>query len=404
MIPSLDSFRSHESGIKRVIEAYYKYLPQFGIELVDDNPDIIATHAGNPDGINCDVAHLHGLYWTADYNAGNAEYATNSHIVDSLRNAKQITVPSNWVAETIRRDMRINPHIIPHGIEWEEWESQEPQGYVLWNKNRSNIDVTNTKDLDWLQRNNQNTWFVSTFGLEGPNSRVLGLLPHNEMKVAIERCSIYLSDTKETFGIGVLEAMAAGKPILGWANGGNLDLVQHGTNGYLAQPGNYDDLQFGLEFCLEYQKVLGENSRELVKQWTWESAIEKLVKVYELACQPAAPASVSVVIPVYNKPVEMVGRAIESALNQTLKPDEIIVVNDGSTKFDYSNFADHYVFLINQSNQGVANARNNGILHTNSKYVCCLDSDDWIEPEFLSTCIEALENDKTITTKLTRTV
>ena len=45
MKPHLKHFRTEESGIKRVIEAYFKYLPQFGITLVNDNEDydIIAS-------------------------------------------------------------------------------------------------------------------------------------------------------------------------------------------------------------------------------------------------------------------------------------------------------------------------------------------------------------------------
>jgi glycosyltransferase involved in cell wall biosynthesis len=38
---------------------------------------------------------------------------------------------------------------------------------------------------------------------------------------------VYLSTAKETFGIGILEALACGVPVLGYAHGGILDLVQH---------------------------------------------------------------------------------------------------------------------------------------------------------------------------------
>jgi len=98
MVPNLGHFRSEESGIKRVVEAYYRHLPAFGVELVDeDQPhDLMVVHAGRDE--YCDVAHNHGLYWSADYQASSWEWAVNGHVVNSLRAAKAITVPSAWVA------------------------------------------------------------------------------------------------------------------------------------------------------------------------------------------------------------------------------------------------------------------------------------------------------------------
>jgi len=81
----------------------------------------------------------------------------------------------------------------------------------------------------------------------------------------------------------VLEAMASGLPVLGFAHGGNLDLVKHGVNGYLAPPNNYEALCNGLNYCLTNAKVLGDNSREMAKAWTWKAACEKLREVYDLA-------------------------------------------------------------------------------------------------------------------------
>ncbi|MHC4709561.1 MAG: glycosyltransferase, partial [Planctomycetota bacterium] len=48
------------------------------------------------------------------------------------------------------------------------------------------------------------------------------------------------------------------------------------------------------------------------------------------------------------------------------------------------------------NNSGVAVARNRGIELTQSKYICCLDSDDWIAPDFLQVCVQALESDRSL--------
>ena len=69
MLPHLSQRGKEESGIIRVIENYFKYLPQFGVGLVNPDVgeyDIKAVHAGMTGG-DCEVALLHGLYWTSDF-------------------------------------------------------------------------------------------------------------------------------------------------------------------------------------------------------------------------------------------------------------------------------------------------------------------------------------------------
>jgi len=286
MLPHLRSFGGDESGIKRVIEHYFNYAKEFDIEYVEQEPyDLAASHAGTMPG--ADVAICHGLYWTADYSADGWEWEMNERVIKVLRLAKEITVPSSWVAETIKREMRVSPHVIGHGVEWDEWQEPcEKYNYILWNKNRIS-DVCTPIPVSILAKKYPHIKFFATFytpnEIVPENVRVSGVIPHSEMRAVIKQAGIYLATTKETFGIGTLEAMASGCAILGFAHGGNLDLVKHGINGYLASPNNYEDLCSGLEYCLANHVVLGKNSRELARQWTWRAACEKLRNVYDLA-------------------------------------------------------------------------------------------------------------------------
>lgn len=291
MIPDISDFESYESGIKRVCQAYNRYGFEHGIEYVRKEStkwDLTAVHAGmmsNFDNAHPLVSHTHGLYWTADYDADKWEFKANANVIASVQHADVVTVPSSWVAETFQRDMHIDPVVVPHGIEWDEWQiPQENEGYVVWNKNRS-MDVCNPEDVKQLAIANPAIEFYTTFAPQKSPSNVfeIGILPHGQMKQVVANSAVYLSTTKETFGIGILEALACGIPVLGYAHGGNLIAVKHLVNGYLAKPGNIHELSYGLEYCLKYRKVLSDNARESAREWTWSKAMKKVAEAYQLA-------------------------------------------------------------------------------------------------------------------------
>lgn len=412
MFPSPQQAKEGRDGVSQVILAYLRHLPELGVEFVPPEAgdyDLIAGHIHQGSDLGGPyVLHNHGLHWTADYgNYGAAQYRLNAMLVEAIRLASQVTVPSAWVAETFQRDMRFTPHVIPHGIDWDDWQHNEPAGdYVLWNKNRA-IGVCDPTPLVRLAQELPKVHFVTTFlprGVPPPgNANVIGTIPHDQMKVLVQSCAVYLATTKETFGIGILEAMASGVPVLGYAHGGVLDLVQHGVNGYLVQPGDTDGLAEGLAYCLNHRATLGANGREMARAWTWRVACEKVYEVYRLA-MVKEPPTVAVVIPVFNQSNEEIERAVQSVVDQSYDHvTEIIVVDDGSeeegrvaTLIHQLSGRDDKIRLIRQSNAGVANARNRGICDVQSKYICCLDPDDWFEPGFLEVCVRALEGDRSL--------
>lgn len=104
---------------------------------------------------------------------------------------------------------------------------------------------------------------------------------------------------------------------------------------------------------------------------------------------------ISVVIPLYNKEREA-GRAIRSALAQTVQPREIVVVDDGSTDRSAAeilrNAADSpLVRLIRQENRGVSAARNRAISEAQGAWVALLDADDRWEPGYLEEIVRLRE-------------
>ncbi len=96
---------------------------------------------------------------------------------------------------------------------------------------------------------------------------------------------------------------------------------------------------------------------------------------------------ISVVIPLYNKRTTIL-RALNSVFDQTYLPEEIIVVNDGSTDGSeqiVANLSHPLVKLINQINEGVSESRNRGIAEAKGDWIAFLDADDEWMPEYLKT-------------------
>jgi glycosyltransferase involved in cell wall biosynthesis len=102
--------------------------------------------------------------------------------------------------------------------------------------------------------------------------------------------------------------------------------------------------------------------------------------------------NVSAVIPTYNR-ATIVLEAIHSLLSQTDPPDEIIIVDDGSTDSTAEELASltDRIRLISQPNRGVSAARNRGICEARYEWIAFLDSDDLWFPRKLQVQKEALQ-------------
>jgi len=384
------------NGVGQVVKAQYALLPQYGVELTGpDNADVIACHIQQGELSRVDVLHSHGLYFAdiehAPYQKWHRD--ANQRIVDAARKAIAITVPSRWVADPFIRDMRITPHIIGHGIDLDDWPTAQHKGYVLWNKNRG-ADVCDPRPAYELAH--RGALVVSTFAPEGTQSpqtlTVIGAQPHEKMRSLVRHAEAYLATTRETFGIGTLEALAAGVPVIGFAHGGTAELIEHEVSGFLVAPGDIDGLLIGLEWVQSHPEAR-QAARERASRYTWQAVMEEYAALYhEVAERRAKPSRVSVVITNYNYG-EYVSEAIESALSQA---DEVIVVDDGSTDDSKAAIArfDARAAVILQHNQGVAAARNTGVVRATGDYVICLDADDRLDPRYVAATRTALDADR----------
>ena len=102
--------------------------------------------------------------------------------------------------------------------------------------------------------------------------------------------------------------------------------------------------------------------------------------------------TVSVIIPTYNR-AGFIAEAVQSALDQTRAPNEIIVIDDGSTD-DTQHVLARFgppVIVIERANGGEAAARNSGLRAATGDAVIFLDSDDLLVPECIERCVQTLE-------------
>ncbi|MCR8660659.1 glycosyltransferase family 2 protein [Paenibacillus endoradicis] len=107
---------------------------------------------------------------------------------------------------------------------------------------------------------------------------------------------------------------------------------------------------------------------------------------------------VSIIIPIYNSETHL-QITLDSVIKQTYKNLQIILVDDGSKDksyqicVDYSEI-DKRIFPFKQENKGASEARNYGLTHIKGDFFMFVDSDDWIEPEMVSSLLSNALNNK----------
>jgi glycosyltransferase involved in cell wall biosynthesis len=104
---------------------------------------------------------------------------------------------------------------------------------------------------------------------------------------------------------------------------------------------------------------------------------------------------VSFIVPTYNR-AHVIGRSIKSALDQTYRDFELLVVDDGSTDETFSALAPflklpNVRYLRHEKNKGSQAARNTGIKNARGHYIAFLDSDDTWIPKKTELQLDALE-------------
>lgn len=414
--PRFEGEDKGDGGVRRVVDMQRRMLTsKTGVTVVDDpgDADVLASHITISDALlrrfpdKPLVAHCHGLYWS-EYEWEDWAYKANTDVMRLVCAADVVTAPSEWVARVIRRHTSRDVRVVYHGIDGREWQmAASTSDYVLWNKTR--VDpVCDPEPLARLAEAMPEQRFLTTYGPNLPNVERIGRMGYEEGKSLIRHAAVYLATTRETFGIGTIEAMACGVPVVGYAIGAQPEIIDHGVNGWLVEPGDIDGLAEGVRWARDPANagIIAERARDkILNTFSWQPAMDAYRAIYREVAERYVGYThnprTTIIVPAYNLE-KYLPDTIQSVIDQTDDSWECIIVDDASPD-KCGEIADavaakdkRFRVIHNETNQYLAEARNIAIREARGRYILPVDADDKLHPRAVEVLSEALDADKTL--------
>ena len=134
--------------------------------------------------------------------------------------------------------------------------------------------------------------FVASEGLE-TNVRFLGLLDSLPLRQEYAHCAaVVLASRQETAPMAVIEAMAAGKPVVATRVGGVPDLVQDGQSGFIVKVGDVEGLARRILELLtnrDLRQIMGQRGRQLASRFALQTIVAQYRQLYYQVAGRALP-------------------------------------------------------------------------------------------------------------------
>jgi glycosyltransferase involved in cell wall biosynthesis len=221
----------------------------------------------------------------------------------------------------------------------------------------------------------------------------------------------------ENFPNTCLEAMCLGRCVIGTDNSGMAEMITSGVDGIIVRAADPDDLADAMirlhGMSPEERQRMGQAAhRRMADRYHPDVIADEMERIYGgfIADHPrksrgvAAPPTaerpgVTFILPCYNHG-RFLPEALESVRQQTYPHVECIVVDDGSTDAEtlavLRDVEAAGTRVIRQANQGLAAARNAGVLASRTPFFVPLDSDDKVAPDFVEKLISPLLADPSL--------
>jgi glycosyltransferase involved in cell wall biosynthesis len=117
------------------------------------------------------------------------------------------------------------------------------------------------------------------------NVYFLGRVNPDKVPELLINCDIHITASeKETRGLTVLEAFAAGRPVIAPRAGGIIDSIQDGWNGFLYHPQDSKDFVQKLKLLINnpaLREFMGARGKEYIAEYSWDNAVKNLLKIWE---------------------------------------------------------------------------------------------------------------------------
>lgn len=195
----------------------------------------------------------------------------------------------------------------------------------------------------------------------------------------------------------IIEAMLAGKPVIGRCVGGIPNMIRHGETGFLYN--TMEEFRKYLSVVLtndDLRTRLGKKAHETAKKlFGYDRYISEYNDLIEELVVRDDKISCSILLPVYNCE-SYIDECLWSIREQTFPNFEVIVVNDGSTDRTLDIIQKHAnddkrIKIINIAHSGIVTALNTGLAYAHTDLIFRMDGDDIMLPNRIATQMEFMK-------------